>query len=85
MGVMSCYRKNCDNIMCDIYIPDIGYICYECKNEFKNYLKDDGLTDNLTENEILKHLCSFMETKKYSNNNNKIDIDYFFNKNIINK
>lgn len=35
MGVMNCYRKGCENILCDTYIPDIGYICRECKEEFK--------------------------------------------------
>ena len=38
MGVMSCSRNNCDNIMCDTHIYDVGYICWECQKEFKEYL-----------------------------------------------
>ena len=38
MGVKSCSRKNCENIMCDTYIDNIGYICDECQKEFIDYL-----------------------------------------------
>lgn len=57
MGVMSCYRKNCDNIMCDIYITDIGYICYDCQKEF-------GEKKYKTETKLLKALKEFMSTRK---------------------
>jgi len=30
MSVMSCAKNNCENIMCDRYADNIGYICYEC-------------------------------------------------------
>lgn len=33
MGVMACYRRNCENIMCDRYSTEHGYICYECFEE----------------------------------------------------
>lgn len=35
MGVMACSKKGCDNIMCDHYVPSVGYICYECISDFK--------------------------------------------------
>jgi hypothetical protein len=35
MGVKSCGRKGCSNIMCDLYIPWLGYICNDCKREFE--------------------------------------------------
>ena len=36
MGVMYCHRNGCNNIMCHTYISDIGYICYNCQQEFLN-------------------------------------------------
>ncbi len=30
MGVLSCDRYNCDNVMCDRHSRRFGYICYEC-------------------------------------------------------
>lgn len=33
MGVLACDRKNCENIMCDRYSPEHGYICGECFEE----------------------------------------------------
>lgn len=37
MGVLECSRKEYENIMCDHYVNTIGYICYECVSEFKEY------------------------------------------------
>jgi len=37
MGVMSCHRKCCENIMCDTYIDGIGYVCNDCQTEFKGH------------------------------------------------
>jgi len=81
MGVMSCYRGNCPQIMCDTYIDSVGYICYECKNEFKEYLSRQKLNPK-TEGEIIEELKIFMETRKgYYTQGNEITIDDFFNKN----
>ena len=44
MGVMGCSRKGCDNIMCDRYSDDYGYICWECFNE----LVSSGAETNLS-------------------------------------
>ena len=33
MGVLSCDRNGCENIMCDYYSYEYGYICWECRNE----------------------------------------------------
>jgi len=33
MGVMSCSRRACENIMCDRYSGAFGYICDECYAE----------------------------------------------------
>ena len=75
---MSCFRTDCENIMCDTYIDGVGYVCYECKSEFKDYLNTKGKT-NLTEGEIKRELEKFMDTSKDKYiQGNKMDIDEFF-------
>ena len=57
---MSCYRKDCGNIMCDTYVDnDIGYICYECQSEFEH-----KLGGKYKEVKIIKQLKKFMEKSK---------------------
>ena len=63
MGVMSCSRHACDNIMCDTYVNGIGYVCNECQNEFKEYLIKENIRAT-TEGEIKRALETFMETRK---------------------
>jgi len=78
MGVMSCSRNDCDNILCDTYVQSIGYICYECKSEFKEYLKKNGLNPT-SERQINNELEKFMDTSKDSyTDGNEIAVDYFF-------
>lgn len=33
MGVLACDRSGCENIMCDRYSPEYGYICDSCFEE----------------------------------------------------
>lgn len=33
MSVLACYRRGCENIMCDRCSPEHGYICDECFDE----------------------------------------------------
>jgi hypothetical protein len=33
MSVLACDRAGCDNVMCDRFSDDYGYICWECFNE----------------------------------------------------
>lgn len=33
MGVMSCSRRGCNNVMCDSYNPKYGYLCGDCFEE----------------------------------------------------
>lgn len=78
MGVKECSRKNCDQIMCETYISDIGYVCYECKQEFKEYLESNGI-EELPEGEMLRQLKSFMKTSKDEFTQGEvIDVDDFF-------
>ena len=51
MGVMSCSKDDCTNILCDTYIQGVGYICTECQQDFKTYLICKELHPK-TENEI---------------------------------
>ena len=78
MGVMPCYRKDCDNILCDTYIDDggIGYICNECIAEFQN--KNQNLT---TKGEITQELIKFMETSKHTSSDETCNVYKFFEKN----
>lgn len=76
---MSCSRKDCDRIMCDTYVQSIGYICYECINEFKEYLQKNNLNPT-TERQINLELEKFMQTSKNSyNDDNEISVNDFFN------
>jgi len=36
MGIMGCFRNNCDNIMCNRYSSKYGYICSECFDQLLN-------------------------------------------------
>lgn len=33
MGVLPCDRQDCENIMCDRYSYEFGYLCWECFEE----------------------------------------------------
>jgi len=82
MGVLSCSRKYCTNIMCDIYVPQVGYICYECKREFINFAESYNQTFNTT-NDVVIALNQFLNVPKGSSyvvdKYNKIDLEDFFN------
>lgn len=63
MGVKSCHRNTCKNIMADTYVSSVGYVCDECQEEFKEYLKQNN-RDPKTDVEIEIQLKAFMETVK---------------------
>jgi len=78
MGVMLCHRPDCESIMCDTYVDGVGYVCYECQDEFKEYLKKKGLTPE-TEGQIKRELIGFMKTEKDSyEEGSEMDVDGFF-------
>lgn len=80
MGVMSCYRKGCEGIMCHTYVPEIGYICSECQIEFKEYLKSVEKRE-LTEGEMMRELENFMVTRKGSyTQGNTLTVEEFLNR-----
>ena len=41
MSVLACCRRYCENIMCDRYSYEYGYICDECYNELEHVLLQD--------------------------------------------
>jgi hypothetical protein len=43
MGVLNSCRPNCHNIMCDVYVDGVGYVCSECETEFKVYLEKHNI------------------------------------------
>lgn len=77
---MECSRCRCTNIMCHTYIYDIGYICHECKEEFKEYLiKHNKNPDSMRDAEIKRYLGIFMQTDKDSfTKGNVSSVDDFF-------
>jgi hypothetical protein len=79
MGVMSCFRKDCDNVMCDTYVQSVGYVCRDCISEFKKYLEQNNLNPT-TEGKISEELKKFMDTSKDTYVDGKeISVDDFFN------
>ena len=86
MGVMECSRNDCGSVLCDTYVSEVGFMCYECKSEFKKYMANKlEVTDweagqlEMSEGEIIGHLKEFMETNK-SSTGEKMTISDFFNK-----
>lgn len=76
---MSCYRPNCTNIMCDVYVDGVGYVCDECESEFKVYLEKHNINPE-TEGEIKTALKVFMATEKdYYMKGDEMDLNEFFN------
>lgn len=75
MGVMLCSRKHCPNIMCDTYIPQVGYICNNCEEEFKSTIQEE-----LTQQEVITKLEEFMSSSKMKEYSpEKMSVDKFFN------
>lgn len=81
MGVLACSRKHCENIMCDTHISSIGYICFDCQSEFKEYLNKYNLNPT-TQKEITMLLSTFIKTEvnSYNEDTDEISVDDFFKK-----
>lgn len=77
MGVMACSRKGCNHILCDTYISEIGYICGECKQEFKEWLTNNNYSPK-NKDEATKLLDEFTDTYKESTTSDpNFNIDEF--------
>lgn len=78
MGVMSCSRRGCSNIMCDTHIHDIGYVCNDCQKEFKQYLGEMNQNPR-TATDIHNALENFMETTPRKNyGDDELSVEEFF-------
>lgn len=79
MGVMACTRTDCEKIHCD-YISDIGYVCSDCKDEFKEYVEREYEYTTFKESELKRLFELFMSTpKNYHKEEPEISVDDFFN------
>lgn len=72
MGVMSCSRKDCENIMCDT-LTDEGYVCTECKSEFEKLMENmvEAVSDpdfmsmtTVEDIDVREEFKSFMKSSK---------------------
>jgi len=80
MGVLPCHRQDCKNIMCDVYVYGVGYICYDCEREFKDYLEKKGI-ETISEGKMKRHLEAFMASRKDDyTEGDEITVDDFFKK-----
>jgi hypothetical protein len=69
MGVLECDRHGCENIMCDYYSDEFGYLCWECKQELEEYCRIYGVTR--------QSIRIFMNSEKCSNYDDSV-IDEIF-------
>lgn len=82
MGVISCSRRNCENIMCDTSVPGCGNICFECQKEFIKYVTQNRIVIH-NDLDIQENLSTFMDSSKsYSSSSDtnyieSIIINYF--------
>ena len=74
MGVRNCYRTGCNNILADWYMPEVGYICRSCIDEFKESVEGQVMNKP----QIIKKLKKFMQTTKGYKTEPPIDIEEFF-------
>lgn len=73
MGVMSCSRKDCENILCDTYIPEVGYLCSGCIEEFKELYSNKKMTNG----EIIEAMKAFISIPRmYRDTPNSLN-DFF--------
>lgn len=79
MSVLSCVRNGCTNIMCDTYVPSIGYICFDCQNDFKDYFNGKR-SYVIGESDIIEELDNFIDTEKVTDMGNILTVDDFFKK-----
>lgn len=76
MGVRSCSCHDCENIMCDTYVPGVGHICQDCQNIFKEMYKGQHLTNS----EMVYELNKFIAIRKMYRDEVKTTPEQFFEK-----
>lgn len=66
MGVMTCDKKGCDNILCDTLVMGSYYICSECKEQFKMWLQCQTPLYLDSHSFIMDKFKEFMDIEKES-------------------
>lgn len=73
MGVMACGRVGCDNILCDIYMDDHGYICADCLDDL-NALKRN--TPGHLRGSVYDFIEKFMDSPKSRSGSDDFDVEF---------
>lgn len=73
---MSCSRKGCYEVGCQTYVPEVGYICSDCRNEFEESVGNEELTVSRMITKLEIFLSQRKETVKL------VNVQEFFNRNI---
>ena len=73
MGVMTCNKNGCTNIMCRTYVNKVGYICDECQESFMTH----KLSIASSENQLIKNLNKWMKKEKKIRDSNSINVNQF--------
>lgn len=74
MGVMACDRRDCENIMCDEYSTDFGYICYECKTELEE-------SNPKSYSDVQNFMSSSKNDSAFLDDNGEFNLDLVFSTN----
>lgn len=59
MGVMQCGRSGCTNILCELLIEDIDYICESCADEFVSKHPPNELREH---RDLIAEFKEFLQT-----------------------
>lgn len=83
MGVLICTKEQCDN-HAETYVATAGYICEDCKKEFKSYAKTYPVLI-LSDYDLTQCLIQFFDTPKPVDQGNlETMIDTYFQKHTPN-
>ena len=87
MGANNCVRRGCENSMCDTHIPNVGYLCNSCVEEYKVRVENENISTSSTElfkYEIVDSIQKFVDTEKTCEHGaNESTIDKFLSENTI--
>ena len=67
MGVMQCSRNSCENILCDRYSSEFGYICDKCYEQL-----------DMSKPQSAEDITAFMAKKKTSVEAVSVDLNKVF-------
>lgn len=78
MGVISCDRKDCENVMCDITVANKN-VCNECADEFMTLMGNEPKTPS----DMGREFINFMKSPKpeYRTSGVELTAQQFFDQN----